>query len=63
MPRRTKLPARVPTPTAIALAGEKGPTGLSASSPSRASTPKALAETSEGSSSKVLWRIRRWSLS
>jgi len=62
-PRQKKLPTRVPTPTAIAEIGSSGPTGLSASRPSRTSVPTTLAETSEGSSSRVLWRIRRWSLS
>ena len=47
----------------IALPAENGPTGLSASRPSIAIVPSALAEISAGSSSRVLWRIRRWSLS
>ena len=35
----TKLPSRAPIPTTIALGGESGPTGLSASRPSRTSVP------------------------
>ena len=58
-----KLPTSVPTPSAIALFGESGPTGLIASSASSTSVPSTVAETSEGTSSRVEWRIRRWSWS
>lgn len=38
----------------IALAADSGPTGLSASRPSIAIVPSALAEINDGSSSRVL---------
>jgi len=63
VPRSTKVSTKARIPTRIALCGERGPTGLSASKPSSAIVPRAQEETSEGSSSRVLWRIRRWSLS
>jgi hypothetical protein len=52
-PRAMKLPTRAPTPSAIALFGESGPTGLTANRPSSTSVPSTLAETSEESSSMV----------
>ena len=62
-PRSTTQPISAPTPSAIAEEAPSDPAGESSRKPSIASVPRMQAETSAPSSSRVEWRMRRWSLS